>query len=74
MTSKIKHLWMVEEMPGKEGKPPASMWTKIGVAFENPDGSYTLNLAAIPTNGKIQMRDAPRTNETEVEPKHRSKP
>lgn len=57
MTSKFKNLWMVEDRPATNNKPQASFWTKIGVAFENKDGSYTLHLAAIPVNGRIQMRD-----------------
>ena len=54
---KIKHLWMVEDIPAKADRDAKSFWTKIGVAFENRDGSYSLHLAAIPTNGKLQMRD-----------------
>ena len=54
---KIKHLWMVEDVPARGDREAKSFWTKIGVAFENRDGSYSLHLAAIPTNGKLQMRD-----------------
>lgn len=55
--ARMKHLWMVEDVPAKDGQEARSFWTKIGVAFENRDGSYSLHLAAIPTNGKLQMRD-----------------
>lgn len=50
-----KELWMVEDRG--EGNDAKSFWTRIGVAFENRDGSYSLILAAIPVNGRIQMRD-----------------
>ena len=60
----FKQLWMVEEIPGKVGIDgrPKSYWTKVGVAFENRDGSWSLHLAAVPVNGKLQMRD-PQTDE-----------
>ena len=40
-----KHLWMVEDYVDKEGKEK-SYWTKVGVAFENRDGSWAIELAA----------------------------
>lgn len=55
----MKHLWMVEDRPASVDREARSYWTKIGVAFENKDGSYSLHLAAIPVNGKLQMRDPP---------------
>jgi hypothetical protein len=52
---KYKHIWMVEgDETGAEKK---SFWTKVGVAFENKDGSYSINLSALPVNGRLQMRD-----------------
>lgn len=54
---KVKHLWMVEDVPATAGREARSRWTKVGVAFENRDGSYTLELAAIPVSGRLQMRD-----------------
>jgi hypothetical protein len=53
----MKHLWMVEDVPARADREAKSFWTKIGVAFENRDGSYSLNLAAIPVSGRLQMRD-----------------
>lgn len=52
---KYKHVWMVED--DETGAEKKSFWTKIGVAFENRDGSYSINLSAIPVNGRLQMRD-----------------
>ena len=34
-----------------------SYWVRIGVGFENHDGSLNLKLDAVPTNGTIQVRD-----------------
>lgn len=54
---KFKHLWMIEDVPANATREARSYWTKIGVAFENRDGSWSLELAAFPTNGRLQMRD-----------------
>jgi hypothetical protein len=51
-----KHLWMVEDYVDKDGNEKA-WWTKVGVAFENRDGSWAIELAAVPVNGRLQMRD-----------------
>lgn len=55
---KLKHVWMIEEPPPAAGQPPKSFWTKIGIAFENDDGSLSLVLAAIPVTGKMVIKDA----------------
>ena len=34
-----------------------TFWTRIGVAFENKDGSTTLILDALPLSGKMQIRE-----------------
>ena len=34
-----------------------SIWVRVGTGFENKDGSWNLHLDAIPTNGKLQVRD-----------------
>lgn len=38
-----------------EGKKP--WWCRIGTAFINKDGSLSVLLDALPTNGKMQIRD-----------------
>jgi hypothetical protein len=50
--SKMKAVYTIVERG--EGK---SYWTRIGVAFENRDGSYNLKLDALPVNGQLQMRE-----------------
>jgi hypothetical protein len=34
-----------------------SIWVRIGVGFVNKDGSWNIHLDAVPTNGKLQVRD-----------------
>jgi hypothetical protein len=35
-----------------------SIWTRIGGAWTNKDGSVTIRLDALPVNGILQVRDA----------------
>lgn len=59
----VMHLWMVEDVAQRDGANK-SYWTKVGVAFENRDGSYSLQLSALPVNGRLQMRaPAPKDKE-----------
>jgi hypothetical protein len=39
---------------GKEGK---SFWVRVGAAFTNSDGSLSVKLDALPTNGQLQVRE-----------------
>jgi hypothetical protein len=32
-------------------------WANVGRAFRNRDGSYNIHLDALPTNGKLHMRE-----------------
>ena len=36
---------------------PKEFWTKIGVAYENRDGSFALYLKAFPVDGRVVMQD-----------------
>ncbi len=54
---KMKHVWMIEEKDAVDGKEKKSFWTKVGVAFENRDGSFNIHLAAVPMSGILNMRD-----------------
>ncbi len=42
---------VVDRGPGK------SFWVRVGVGFVNKDGSWNLHLDAVPTNGKLQVRE-----------------
>ena len=55
---KMKHVWMVEDATSAATKEQRSYWTKIGLAYENDDGSWSLQLSAVPVSGKMQVRDA----------------
>lgn len=39
-----------------------AFWTKVGVAFRNRDGSLNIVLEALPTNGKLHVREANEEN------------
>jgi hypothetical protein len=49
-----RHQAVYTIIPRSEGK---DFWLRIGHAFENRDGSTTVLLDAMPTNGKLQIRD-----------------
>ena len=44
-----------------ESKDPTkkAFWLRVGAAFTNRDGSYTVKLDALPTNGSLHIRDWP---------------
>jgi len=42
----------------RDGKNGDSFWTKVGAAFVNRDGSLNVLLDALPTDGKLHIRDA----------------
>jgi len=51
----MKHIYLIEDLP--PGYDHKATWTKIGAAFENRDGSWHLDLSAVPVRGRLQMRD-----------------
>lgn len=50
-----KILWVVTERG--TGADVKSFWTRVGIAFENRDGSWSLQFDCLPLNGRVQMRD-----------------
>lgn len=66
--AKMKVVWMITERGEK------SYWTRIGVGFENRDGSVTMQLDAVPLSGaKLQLRDyTPRDTEDDGRPRERT--
>jgi DNA relaxase NicK len=42
---------------GKAEGKERSRWVRIGVAFENKDGSLNVLLDAVPLSGRLQIRD-----------------
>lgn len=55
----LRHVWMVDHLPQTSDRPARSIWTRIGTAVEDDDGSITLTLAAIPVSGRIVLRSDP---------------
>ena len=48
-----KDVFVIKE----QGEGKKAFWTKIGVAFENKDGSWNVILSALPIDGKLHIRD-----------------
>ena len=48
-----------------EGKP--RIWSRVGSAFRNHDGSYNIYLDSFPLGGKIQIREDDRERRPPVE-------
>jgi hypothetical protein len=49
-----KAVYVIREFGDKK-----TSWIKVGVAFLNRDGSLNLHLDALPTDGKLHVRDFP---------------
>jgi hypothetical protein len=43
--------------PVQNEKTGKTHWVKLGIGFTNNDSSINLHLDALPTNGKLQLRD-----------------
>lgn len=50
--AKMKLVYVITE--GRDGR---KFWNKIGVAFENSDGSPNVKLEALPVGGEMHIRD-----------------
>lgn len=60
-----KEVWATA--PRGEGKK--DFWIRVGTAFENRDGSWSLVLDALPTNGRLIVRDEREREQTEESPR-----
>ena len=49
--SNRKTIYTMTERDGR------TYWTRVGTGFVNKDGSITLRLEALPTNGTLQVRE-----------------
>ena len=61
-----KEVWTVS--PRGEGKK--DFWLRVGTAFENRDGSWSIVLDALPVHGKLIVRDE-RPRDEEAAPRGR---
>jgi len=52
----VKNKLVVYSIIEREGLDRA-FWANVGRAFKNRDGSYNIHLDALPTNGKLHMRE-----------------
>lgn len=52
----MKEVYTVTNYKDKQGNEK-SFWQKVGTAFENKDGSLSVNLNALPVNGKLVIQD-----------------
>ena len=50
------------------------LWTRVGAAFVNRDGSINIYLDSLPLQGKIQLRDEPLRARERNEPPRRPRP
>ena len=41
----------------ERSKDAKKFWVRVGAAFVNRDGSLNVRLAAMPVNGRLQIRD-----------------
>jgi len=40
----------------RDGKDDESYWDRVGVAWQNRDGGYTVQLHSIPLSGRVVLR------------------
>lgn len=64
-SSKIKYVYVITS------KGERKFWTKIGVAFQNRDGSLNCKLDSLPVGGELQIRDYVPREERERAPASR---
>ena len=54
----MKDVYAISE--GKNGdKETKTRWVRVGVAFDNSDGSINVLLDALPLTGRLQIRNRP---------------
>lgn len=51
--ARMLQVYTIVEREGNE----KSFWVKIGACFTNRDGSLNVYLDALPTNGRLQIRE-----------------
>lgn len=59
----IKDVYVIPERGKNEDAP----WLRIGVAFVNKDDSLNVILDALPTTGKIHIRDRKKVKQQKIE-------
>lgn len=49
----------------QSGGATKKRWTKIGVAFENKNGGYTVKLDAMPLSGELVLKESDRDGKSD---------
>ncbi|MFH1017210.1 MAG: hypothetical protein V1798_03385 [Pseudomonadota bacterium] len=55
MDREIQRFDMLNPVDGKDGK---TRWTRVGVAFQNDNGTLSGEILQIPLNGRLVLRRA----------------
>ena len=63
----MKDVYAIYESKG-EGRE-RSRWVRVGVAFDNRDGSLNVLLDALPLSGRLQIRNRPAETTENGEPR-----
>jgi len=63
----MKDVFAIYESKG-EGRE-RSRWVRVGVAFDNRDGSLNVLLDAVPLSGRLQIRNRPNDATENGEPR-----
>ena len=58
----VKEVYAVIQKNGSKKKP---FWQKVGVAFDNSDGSLNVLLNCIPLDGRLHIREAKKKDKNE---------
>ena len=57
--AKMMQVYTIVERQGAD----RAFWVKVGACFSNRDGSLNVYLDALPTNGRLQIREKTESNE-----------
>ena len=60
----MKDVYAIYESKGDGGE--RSRWVRVGVAFDNRDGSLNVLLDALPLSGRLQIRNRPSESTAET--------
>lgn len=69
MNTEIKMMQIVAAVSRTTGDQKKTWWTRIGVGFQNRDGSWTLRFDFVPTNlaeTTIQLREMQKKEDTQA--------
>ena len=69
--TKMKVVYTITSREGRAGDSGRcsvkKYWSRVGIAFENSDGSLDVKLEALPVSGELHIRDYVPRQETRVD-------